>query len=144
MSPVTGSSAALPYSPPAAGSFSAKPSVVPSLASPAVDAPSVAASSTVTLSDQARSALNLSQSAPVPAPTGGAAAGPSTYEAMKTGVVNAVDDIENMASDGVHAVVNGVETLVSSANTFVRGVLDSPFVAVSKICDAAGAVIDEI
>jgi hypothetical protein len=152
MSPVTGSSAALPYSPPAASgntaarSFAAKPSFVPTPALPAADTPNAPASSTVTLSDQARSALasaSSSPAAPAPASTAVAsAAGPSTYESMKAGIVGAVDDIEDIASEGLHAVTNGVETLVSSANTLVRGVLDSPFVAVSKMCDAAGAVID--
>jgi hypothetical protein len=154
MSPVTGSSAAPPYSPPAASgnnaarSSAAKSSFVPSPAAPPAPAPSVPASSTVTLSDQARNTFASAGSmtaAPMPVPASSSSgAGSSTYESMKMGIAGAVGDIEDIASEGFHAVTNGVETLVSSANTLVRGVLDSPFVVVAKICDAAGVVIDQI
>jgi hypothetical protein len=152
MSPVTGSSAAPPYSPPAASGNTAarslaapKSSFVPAPAPPAAAAPSAPAGSTVTLSDQARSAFASIDSMPAAAPAPAAsAAGASVYESMKAGIVGAVDDIEDVASEGLHAVTSGVETVVSSANTLVRGVLDSPFVVVSKICDAAGAVIDHL
>jgi hypothetical protein len=159
MSAITGSSTARPFSSPianggASGSFVPKQSVIPSAALPGA-APTTAAppGSTVTLSDQARSAIDNASTASnsgnaplpltMPASTP-AASGPSTYESMKRGIVAAVDEVEDVASDSFHAVVNGVETAVSSANSLVRGVLDSPFVVISKICDAAGAAIDEI
>jgi hypothetical protein len=63
---------------------------------------------------------------------------------MKRGIASAIGEVEDVAGEGVHAVVSGVETVVSSANALVRGVLESPFVVVGKICDTAGAVIDKI
>jgi hypothetical protein len=153
MSMVTGSSTARPYSPPgsnggASAGFVPKQSVIPSAAPP---------SSMVTLSDQARSTIDGAVMAASATSTGNAssvplsapvappeASGPSTYESMKRGIAAAVGEVEDVAGAGLHAVVNGVETAVSSANSLVRGVLDSPFVIVSKVCDAAGAVIDEL
>jgi hypothetical protein len=102
--------------------------------------PESAPGTTVTLSDQARNALagtaNMSASAD--------GAEPFTYESMKRGVASAVGEIEDAASDGFHSVVRGLETVASSANSLLRGVLESPFVAVSKVCDAVGSVIDEL
>jgi len=141
---------------PSASSAAAKavvpPPAAPAAAAPApVAAPSPAPSSTVTLSPQAMNALAAGHapSPPsgmtpgLPAPSS-AAHESSTYESLKKGLSTAVTDIGDAIAGGAHAVVDGVETAVSTANTVAQGVLELPFAAVSKACDAAGALIDDL
>ena len=45
---------------------------------------------------------------------------------------------------GAHAVVDGVESAVSTVHKVVKGALELPFAAVSKGCDAVGSLIDEL
>jgi len=47
-------------------------------------------------------------------------------------------------ADGAHAVVDGVETALSTANKVAVGVLEFPFAVVSRAADAAGALIDKL
>ncbi len=112
-------------------------------------------STTVTLSPQAMSALASSEhpaSFPGPATTSSmpSAAPPvathdgSVYESLKNGISTAVADVGGAISTGAHAVVEGVETTLSTANKVATGILELPFAAVSKACDAAGALIDEL
>ena len=111
-----------------------------------------AASATVTISPQAISALaaashptpppsatSTTSSAPPPAPHDG-----SVYDALKNGIAGAIADVGDAIEGGAHAVVEGVETTVSTANKMVQGVLELPFAAVAKVCDAAGAIIDAV
>lgn len=127
---------ALPLPPPAA-------SVPP----PPVAHPADNASATVTLSPQALSALAAShasgatESAGAPAP---AAHDASLYDTIKNGISTAVTDVGDAIAGGAHAVVDGVETALSTAHDVVKGTLELPFAAVSRACDAAGAVIDKL
>jgi len=68
----------------------------------------------------------------------------SVYESLKNGIASAVADVGLAIEGGAHAVVDGVEAVVSTANKTVQGILELPFAAVAKTCDAAGAVIDAI
>jgi len=68
----------------------------------------------------------------------------SVYESLKHGISTAVTDVGDAIADGAHAVVDGVETAVSTVNTAAKGLLELPFAAVAKACDAAGALIDEL
>ena len=63
---------------------------------------------------------------------------------MKSGISAAVTDVGDAIADGAHAVAEGVETTLSTANKVATGVLAFPFAAVSKGCDAVGAVIDKL
>jgi len=93
---------------------------------------------------------------PSPAPSSSSAASPaatpapaaahdsSVYEALKNGFTTAVADVGDAISSGVHAVVDGVETTLSTANNVAKGIVELPFAAVSRACDAAGALIDEL
>ena len=112
----------------------------------ATRAPDVA-STTVTLSPQALSAAyaashpSTPSSAPAtpPAPHDG-----SVYESLKNGISTTVSDVGDAIADGAHAVVDGVETALSTANKIVKGTLELPFAAVAKGCDAVGSLIDEL
>ena len=133
----------------AAAAVPAAPPVLPT-ASPAKtpDTPST----TVTLSPQAMSALASSEHSPsstagTPTPAAAplaAAHDGSVYESLKNGMSTAVADVGGAISAGAHAVVDGVETTLSTANKVATGILELPFAAVSKVCDAAGALIDEL
>ena len=134
--------------------FAAKPATVATTApapaastsmpsTPAAPAPSA----TVSISPQAMAAA----SHPSASTTSSSAAAPvavsqdgSVYEAIKNGFSTAVTDVGDAISGGAHAVVDGVETALSTANKVVKGTLELPFAAVSKACDAVGAVIDEL
>ncbi|MFL6696726.1 MAG: hypothetical protein ACJ8GJ_06130, partial [Vitreoscilla sp.] len=112
-------------------------------------------STTVTLSPQAMNALAASEHAPpspspatsspmAPAAPPPAAHDGSVYESLKDGISTAVADVGGAISTGAHAVVEGVETTLSTANKVATGILELPFAAVAKACDAAGALIDEL
>ncbi len=130
-------------------------------ASPAPAAPAAAAmpaaaaapapSTTVSLSPQAMSLA----AAPHPAPpsSAGSSAAPaaapvahesSIYESLKNGISTAFTDVEDAISGGAHAVVDGVETALSTAHDVAKGIVELPFAAVSKAADAAGALIDRL
>ena len=143
----TAASSAKAAAPVAAAAPAQPPAALRATAPQAADAPST----TVTLSPRAMSALASSghpSSGPAAAP---AAALPapavhdgSVYEALKSGLSTAVADVGDAIAGGAHAVVQGVETTLSTANKVATGVLELPFAAVSKACDAAGALIDEL
>jgi len=97
---------------------------------------------TVTLSPQAMSALAAAgQAAGTPA---AAAPDGCGYESLKRGISTAARDVGEAVSDGAHAVVDGVESTLTLANKLAKGVLELPFAAVSKGCDAVGGLIDEL
>jgi hypothetical protein len=150
--------------PPALASTAAKPALSTSASStsstpatastpPAPGAPSAAPavpSTTVTLSPQAQSAF---AAASHPAPSSAAATAPaaatvahdsSVYESLKNGISTAVGDVGDVIAGGAEAVVDGVETTLSTANKIVQGALGLPFAAAAKVCDAAGAIISEL
>jgi hypothetical protein len=77
----------------------------------------------------------------VPAPAAHAA---SMYESLKSGISTGVADIGDAIADGAHAVVEGVETTLSTANKVATGILELPFAVVAKGCDAMGGLIDEL
>jgi len=123
------------------------PPASPAAAGKTPDAPSA----TVTLSPQAMSALasaashptSTSSAEPSPAPAT-APHSSSVYESLKSGISTAVTDVGDAVADGAHAVVEGVETTLSTANKVATGILEFPFAAVSKGCDAVGALIDKL
>ncbi len=140
--------------------FAAKPATVgtaapaPATTPPAPPAaPTPSPSATVSFSPQAMAAASHPSTSTSPAAGAGATAAPaplavshdgSVYESLKSGISTAVTDVGDAISDGAHAVVDGVETALSTANKVVKGTLELPFAAVSKACDAVGAVIDEL
>jgi hypothetical protein len=144
--------------PSASASASSKTAALPAPA-PAPVAPTIqqakmpdAPSTTVTLSPQAISALAASShpsagssptTAPAAAPAPAAHDG-SLYESLKNGISTAFADVGDAIADGAHAVVDGVETTLSTANKVVTGIAELPFAAVAKACDAAGALIDKL
>jgi hypothetical protein len=79
-----------------------------------------------------------------PAAEGAGSTDPSIYDEMKNGLSTAADDIGNAVDDGAHWLASGVEAAFSAADTLAHGIADLPFVAVAKVCDAAGAVLDAI
>jgi len=99
-------------------------------------------STTVTLSAQAMSALAAAGSTAGTSPA--AAHDSSGYESLKRGISTAAHDVGDAISDGAHAVVEGVETTLSTANKVARGALELPFAMVAKGCDAVGGLIDEL
>jgi len=109
-------------------------------------------STTVTLSPQAQSAFAAashpapSSAAPTaPAPSAATVAHDSSvYESLKNGISTAVGDVGEVIAGGAQAVVDGVETTLSTANKIVQGALGLPFAAAAKVCDAAGAIISEL
>ena len=134
---------------------SAKPAtpVAPAAAALAAPAPAPKAfdtpSATVTLSPQALSLAAASH--PASSSTAGAAPAPapvahdgSVYESLKNGISTAVTDVEDAIAGGAHAVVDGVEHTLSTANDIAKGILELPFAALSKASDAVGALIDEL
>ena len=136
-----------PATPPAAP----KPAALP-VAAPVPTA--VLPSTTVTLSPQASAMAashSPSQSSPSTstAPSTSAPAAPvphdsSLYDSLKSGIANAVGDVEDVITGGAHAIVDGVETALSTANKVATGIVELPFAAVAKACDAVGAVIDDL
>jgi hypothetical protein len=66
------------------------------------------------------------------------------YESLKNGISTAVGDVGDVIAGGAQAVVDGVETTLSTANKIVQGALGLPFAAAAKVCDAAGAIISEL
>jgi hypothetical protein len=68
----------------------------------------------------------------------------SVYESLKSGISTAVTDVGDAIVGGAHAVVDGVETAVSTVHDVAKGIVELPFAAVAKACDAAGALIDEL
>jgi hypothetical protein len=146
----------LPQAPLSASAFAkttAAPAVAPPApaATPAASAP--APSATVTLSPQALSAMAAASrpASPSAAPASSDSSGTpvathdvSMYESLKNGISSAVSGVEDAISSGAHAVVDGVETAVSTAHDVAKGIVELPFAAVSRACDAAGALIDKI
>ncbi len=130
-----------------AAALPAAPAAAPAPATRAPDVPST----TVTLSPQALSAAYAAShpstpssapatpAAPTPAPHDG-----SVYESLKNGISTTAADVGDAIADGAHAVVDGVETALSTANKIVKGTLELPFAAVAKGCDAVGSLIDEL
>jgi len=141
-----------PTVPPKAAAPAPAPVATPA-AAPAAR-PADVPSATVTLSPQALSAMaaaNHPSSTPSTTSPGAAPAAPtpaahdgSVYESLKSGIATAVADVGDAIAGGAHAVVDGVETTLSTANKVAKGLLELPFAAVAKACDAAGAVIDEL
>ncbi len=139
---------------PSASSTKAPPAVTappaaaaPAPATKAPDAPSA----TVTLSPQAMSAAYAASHPSATASSTPAAAIPATavgdgsvYESLKNGISAAVTDVGDAIAGGAHAVVDGVETTLSTANKVAKGILELPFAAVAKGCDAVGSLIDEL
>jgi len=125
----------------------AAPAPATAAPSPASAPASPAPSATVTLSPQALSAMAAAShpaaSPATPAPVALSHDG-SVYEALKSGISTAVTGVGDAIADGAHAVVDGVETALSTANKVVVSTLELPFAAVSKACDAVGAVIDKL
>ena len=101
-----------------------------------------APSTTVTLSPQAMSAMASSSAAA--AASAPAAHDGSLYDSLKNGNSTAGADVGDAIADGAHAVVDGVETTLSTANKVATGIVELPFAAVSKAADAVGALIDEL
>jgi hypothetical protein len=141
--------------PSTSSSASMKPAGAPLLpALPAAPTPPAlpsAPSTMVTLSPQAMSLASShapspsssmsSESSSSPAP---AAQGGSIYDSLKNGISAAIDDVGDAIAGGAHAIVSGVETALSTANDVATGIVELPFAAVAKTCDAAGALIDEL
>ncbi len=105
-----------------------------------------APSTTVTLSPQAMSALASSGHPPVStsSTTEPAVHDGSVYESLKNGISTAVTDVGDAIAGGAHAVVDGVETALSTANKIATGILELPFAVVAKASDAVGALVDEL
>jgi hypothetical protein len=135
-----------------------KAAVLASIAPPASPVAATKApepGTTVTLSPQAMSAMaaaahpspppasstSASSVAPMPAP---AAHDGSVYDAVKNGITTAVTDVGDAIADGAHAVVEGVETTLSTAHDVAKGIVAFPFAAVSRASDAVGALIDKL
>ena len=139
-----------PVSSSKAGTAVTAPAAAPAPATKAPDAPST----TVTLSPQALSAayaLSHPSSSAAAAPATPAPQDPapathdgSVYESLKSGISNAVTGVGDAISDGAHAVVDGVETALSTAHKVVKGTLELPFAAVALGADAVGSLIDEL
>jgi hypothetical protein len=140
--------------PPASSTKTVPPATTPTAATATPATPTPAApSTTVTLSPQALSAA-YAVSHPSAASTPGVAATPAApiaaahdgavYESLKSGIATAVTDVGDAIADGAQAVVDGVETTLSMANKVAKGILELPFAAVSKGCDAVGALIDKL
>jgi hypothetical protein len=140
--------------PPLSSTKVATPAAAPA---PTATAPAAvvaaAPSSVVSLSPQALSAAyaashpSASSSAgatPPPAAASPVAHDASLYDSLKNGISTAVADVGGAIAAGAHAVVDGVETTLSTANDLVKGTLELPFAAVSKGCDAVGALVDEL
>ena len=142
---------------PGASSTKAATAVIAPSATAAAPAPAAKApdtpSTTVTLSPQAISAAYAVSHPSAPAPASSTPAAPSpaptvadasVYESLKNGISTAVTDVGDAIADGAHAVVDGVETALSTANKVAKGILELPFAAVAKGCDAVGSLIDEL
>ena len=126
------------------------PAPAPLAAPVATPGTPAAPSATVTLSPQALSLAAASH--PAASGTTSAASAPapvaphdgSVYESLKMGISNAVTDVEDAIASGAHAVVDGVEHTLSTANDIAKGILELPFAALSKASDGVGALIDEL
>jgi hypothetical protein len=68
----------------------------------------------------------------------------SVYESLKNGITTAVTDVGDAIAEGAHAVVDGVETTLSTAHKLAKGILELPFAAVSRASDAVGTLIDKL
>ncbi len=136
-----------------------QPTVSSTKAAPTVATPAAATaptpkvpdapSTTVTLSPQALSAAYAASHPSSPATPAAPALEPaahdgSGYEALKNGISTAVTDVGDAIADGAHAVVDGVETTLSTAHKVAKGILELPFAVVAKGCDAVGSLIDEL
>ena len=99
--------------------------------------PAAPPSATVTLSDRALDALHGNGAS-------SSASSSSVYTSLKNGIEAAVDGVENAVSDSAHWLVDGAVSAVTTVDHVVHGVVDLPFVAVSKTCDAIGSVLDAI
>lgn len=123
------------------------PATAAPLAAPASSTP--APSTTVSFSPQGMAASHssfapASSSGTPPAAPVALSQDGSVYESLKSGISTAVGDVGDAIAGGAHAVVEGVETALSTANKVVKGTLELPFAAVSKAADAVGALIDEL
>ena len=119
----------------------------PAPATKAADVPST----TVTLSPQAMSAAYAASHPSPAAPSTPPAPTPaqpehdgSVYDSLKSGIATAVTDVGDAIAGGAHAVVDAVETTLSTANKVAKGILELPFAALAKGCDAVGSLIDEL
>jgi hypothetical protein len=128
----------------AATAAATPPAAAPTPAAKAADVPST----TVTLSPQAMSAAYAASHPSSAAPSVPTPAQPehdgSVYESLKSGIATAVTDVGDAIAGGAHAVVDGVETTLSTANKVAKGILELPFAAVAKGCDTVGSLIDEL
>jgi hypothetical protein len=126
-------------------------------AAPAPATPTAAASdspsTTVTLSPAAQSmAASHASPAPSPSTTSTSAAAPaapaphesSIYDSIKNGLEEAVSDVGDAIAGGAHAVVEGVETTLSTIHDVAKGTLELPFAVVAKACDAVGSLIEAV
>jgi hypothetical protein len=126
-------------------------------AAPAPAAPTAAASdsssTTVTLSPAAQSmAASHASPAPSPSTSSTSAAAPATpephessiYDSIKNGLEEAVSDVGDAIAGGAHAVVDGVETTLSTIHDVAKGTLELPFAVVAKACDAVGSLIEAV
>jgi len=126
-------------------------------AAPAPATPTAAASdspsTTVTLSPAAQSmAASHASPAPSPSTSSTSAAAPATpephessiYDSIKNGLEEAVSDVGDAIAGGAHAVVDGVETTLSTIHDVAKGTLELPFAVVAKACDAVGSLIEAV
>ena len=136
-----------------AASKAATATPAPALAipAPAPSASPLPPSATVTLSPQALNAMAAASHASSAASASADSTTPPTaehdgsvYAALKNGISSAVSDVGDAIASGAHAVVDGVETTFSTANRVAKGIVELPFAAVSRACDAAGALIDKL
>jgi hypothetical protein len=101
-------------------------------------------SATVTLSPQALSALAAGDPTASAHPIAPGPHAASAYESLKSGISTAAHDVGDAVADGAHAVVEGVEATLSTANKVAKGALELPFALVAQGCDAVGGLIDEL
>ena len=139
-----------------ASTKAATPAPAAAPATPAAATKAPEPSTTVTLSPQAISAMaaaaHPSSSSPAASGAPGSAAAlpaaavhdGSVYEAVKAGITTAATDVGDAIADGAHAVVEGVETTLSTVHDVAKGIVAFPFAALSRASDAAGALIDKL
>ena len=140
-----------------ASTKAATPAPAAAPATPAAATKAPEPSTTVTLSPQAMSAMAAaahpsSSSSPAASGAPGSAAplpaaavhDGSVYEAVKAGITTAATDVGDAIADGAHAVVEGLETTLSTVHDVAKGIVAFPFAALSRASDAAGALIDKL
>ena len=68
------------------------------------------------------------------------------YQSLQegSGPSPAATDVGDAIADGAHAVVEGVETTLSTVHDVAKGIVAFPFAALSRASDAAGALIDKL